>query len=76
MLSYDVDIRSYLVEEKVFTPTFIREKFGSFRGALYGPSSNKRKDAFLRPANASRDVQNLYFVGGSTHPGGGSPMLC
>ncbi|KAA0959093.1 phytoene desaturase [Planococcus sp. ANT_H30] len=75
LFSYGVDIRSYLAEEKIFTPTFIREKFGSFRGALYGPSSNKRKDAFLRPANASRDIQNLYFVGGSTHPGGGSPMV-
>ncbi|ANU27199.1 phytoene desaturase family protein [Planococcus versutus] len=75
LLSYGVDIRSYLAVEKVFTPAFIREKFGSFRGALYGPSSNRRKDAFLRPPNASRDIQNLYFVGGSTHPGGGSPMV-
>ncbi len=75
LLSYGVDIRSHLAEERVFTPAFIREKFGSFRGALYGPSSNRRKDAFLRPPNASRDIQNLYFVGGSTHPGGGSPMV-
>ena len=75
LLRYGVDIRSHLAEEKIFTPSFIREKFGSFRGALYGPSSNRRKDAFLRPPNASRDIQNLYFVGGSTHPGGGSPMV-
>jgi len=75
LLSYDIDIRSHLAEEKIFTPAFIREKFGSFRGALYGPSSNRKKDAFLRPPNASRDIQNLYFVGGSTHPGGGSPMV-
>lgn len=75
LLSYDVDIRSHLAKEQIFTPAFIRDKFGSFRGALYGPSSNRPKDAFLRPPNASRDVQNLYFVGGSTHPGGGSPMV-
>ena len=75
LLSYGVDIRSYLREEKIFTPAFIRDKFGSFRGALYGPSSNRPKDAFLRPPNASRDIRNLYFVGGSTHPGGGSPMV-
>lgn len=75
LMSYGVDIRSYIAEEKIFTPAFIRDKFGSFRGALYGPSSNRPKDAFLRPANASRDIRNLYFVGGSTHPGGGSPMV-
>lgn len=73
--SYGVDIRSHLAEEKIFTPAFIRDKFGSFRGALYGPSSNRPKDAFLRPPNASRDIRNLFFVGGSTHPGGGSPMV-
>lgn len=75
LLSYGIDIRKHLAEEKIFTPAFIREKFGSFRGALYGPSSNRPKDAFLRPANASKDIRNLYFVGGSTHPGGGSPMV-
>lgn len=73
--SYGIDVRSHLIEERIFTPEFIREKFGAFRGALYGPSSNKPADAFLRPANASKDIKNLYFAGGSTHPGGGSPMV-
>ncbi|MDN3427569.1 phytoene desaturase family protein [Microbacterium sp. APC 3898] len=75
LLSYGIDVRSYIAEEKIFTPAFIGDKFGAFRGALYGPSSNRPKDAFLRPPNASRDIQNLYFVGGSSHPGGGSPMV-
>src|SRR5690606_8007661 len=44
LLSYGIDIRKHLAEEKIFTPAFIREKFGSFRGALYGPSSNRPKD--------------------------------
>ncbi|HSJ39297.1 MAG TPA: phytoene desaturase family protein [Planococcus sp. (in: firmicutes)] len=73
--SYGIEIRSHLVEEQIFTPEFIREKFGAFRGALYGPSSNKPADAFLRPSNASKDIKELFFVGGSTHPGGGSPMV-
>lgn len=73
--TYGLDIRSYLIEEEVFTPAFIAENFNAFRGSLYGPSSHRKKDAFLRPANASPDIKNLYFVGGSTHPGGGSPMV-
>ncbi|WP_230321261.1 phytoene desaturase family protein [Planococcus salinarum] len=73
--TYGLDIRSHLVEEKVFTSSFIADHFNAYRGSLYGPSSHKKKDAFLRPANASPDIKNLYFVGGSTHPGGGSPMV-
>ena len=73
--NYGLNIRSHLAEEKVFTSSFIAENFNAFRGALYGPSSHRKKDAFLRPANASPDIKNLFFVGGSTHPGGGSPMV-
>jgi phytoene dehydrogenase-like protein len=33
--------------------------------------------AFNRHANFSRKFNNLYFVGGSVHPGGGIPLcLC
>ncbi len=72
---HGISLRDHVKEERIFTPAFIRDKFGSYRGALYGPSSNRPKDAFLRPANASRDIKNLFFVGGSVHPGGGSPMV-
>ena len=72
---YGIFIREHIKQEKIFTPAFIRDKFGSHRGALYGPSSNRPQDAFLRPGNASRDIDGLYFVGGSVHPGGGSPMV-
>ncbi|WP_342526996.1 phytoene desaturase family protein [Chryseomicrobium sp. FSL W7-1435] len=68
-------IRDHLVVERVIPPSEIAQRFGAFRGALYGLSSNRKQDAFLRPRNKSRDLNNLYFVGGSTHPGGGSPMV-
>lgn len=72
---YGVDIRSHLTEEQVFTPEFLKDSFNAYRGALYGPSSHRKADAFLRPANASADIENLFFIGGSTHPGGGSPIV-
>ncbi|MCA0174112.1 phytoene desaturase family protein [Bacillus sp. RAR_GA_16] len=68
-------IRDHLVVEKVIGPEEIQEKFRAFRGALYGISSNSLKNSFLRPSNQSKDIPNLYFAGGSTHPGGGSPMV-
>lgn len=73
--TYGIDIRGHLAEERIFTPLFLKEAFSAYRGALYGPSSHRKADAFLRPANASSDIENLYFIGGSTHPGGGSPIV-
>lgn len=72
---YGIAIRDHLVEEQVFTPAFLKDSFNAYRGALYGPSSHRKADAFLRPANASTDIDNLFFIGGSTHPGGGSPIV-
>jgi phytoene dehydrogenase-like protein len=31
--------------------------------------------AFKRHANRSRDIEGLYFAGGSVHPGGGIPLV-
>lgn len=70
-----IDVQEGLVAAKVVDPKNIAEQFHAYRGSLYGVASNRRKDAFLRPYNRSQDIENLFFVGGSTHPGGGSPMV-
>ncbi|TWI57950.1 phytoene desaturase family protein [Halalkalibacter nanhaiisediminis] len=70
-----LDIRPSIIAEKIIRPKDISKQFYAYRGSLYGPSSNKARDAFLRPTNQAKDLHNLYFVGGSTHPGGGSPMV-
>ncbi|WP_368504650.1 phytoene desaturase family protein [Alkalihalophilus sp. As8PL] len=72
---YGVDLVPHIKAEMIIDPTWIQTTFHAYQGSLYGPASNKMKDAFLRPANKARDLSNLYFVGGSTHPGGGSPMV-
>lgn len=64
-----------LVEcEEILDPRSIEFKTSSSQGALYGNSSNNRFAAFLRHVNFSREFTNLYFVGGSVHPGGGIPL--
>jgi phytoene dehydrogenase-like protein len=64
-----------LVEcEEILDPRTIESKTSSSQGALYGNSSNNRFAAFLRHSNFSREFQNLFFVGGSVHPGGGIPL--
>ena len=61
-------------EEFVITPPMIADKTASFTGALYGAASNDRMAAFLRHPNFSRQIEGLYFCGGSVHPGGGIPL--
>lgn len=60
--------------EEILTPPLIEQKTQSHKGALYGSSSNKAMAAFLRHPNFSQQIKNLYFCGGSVHPGGGIPL--
>lgn len=69
-----IDIVKYIETEQILTPKTIQNKTQSHLGALYGPSSNNRLSAFFRHPNFSRKIENLYFCGGSVHPGGGIPL--
>ncbi|HCI81880.1 MAG TPA: phytoene desaturase [Ktedonobacter sp.] len=68
------DLREHIVCEQMLTPEDFYQKYGSNAGSIYGLSSNARMAPFTRPGNRS-DIDNLYFVGGSTHPGGGVPLV-
>ena len=70
----EVDISKHIVFEAQLDPRTIESKTSSAQGALYGNSSNNMFAAFLRHSNFSRRVKNLYFCGGSVHPGGGIPL--
>ena len=68
------DLQKLIEIEDVLDPRLIEQKTYSYQGALYGASSNNRLAAFLRHPNFSRKIKNLYFCGGSVHPGGGIPL--
>ncbi len=68
------DISPYIEAEEVFEPRIIQSRTLSYKGSLYGSSSNTRMGAFFRHPNFSRKIKNLYFCGGSVHPGGGIPV--
>ena len=70
----DMDIEKYIETEDYEDPVRIEHFTDSYRGALYGPSSNKKLSAFYRHANFSRKIKGLYFASGSVHPGGGIPI--
>ena len=70
----NTDIEKFIEYEKYMDPTSIEFKTGSFQGSLYGSSSNDRMSAFLRHPNFTNKIKNLYFCGGTVHPGGGIPL--
>ncbi|MGB5820501.1 MAG: 1-hydroxycarotenoid 3,4-desaturase CrtD [Saonia sp.] len=72
--SLKIDIEDYIEHEKIASPITIEQNTLSKGGALYGNSSNSMFSAFLRHPNFLKSVKNLYFVGGSVHPGGGIPL--
>jgi diapolycopene oxygenase len=69
------NLRDKIRYEQILTPIDLERMNGAYRGALYGPSSNAMMAAFRRPHNRVKDVPGLYLAGGTTHPGGGVPMV-
>lgn len=69
------NLEESIVHRSIITPEDFWEKYRSNRGSIYGTSSNSRFAAFLRPRNKAREVNGLYLTGGSTHPGGGIPLV-
>ncbi len=69
-----LDLSDYIENESTLTPEAIEIKTSSLGGSLYGTSSNSKFSAFLRHANKSSKIKDLYFCGGSVHPGGGIPL--
>ena len=68
------DVSQLIISESVLDPRDIESKTSSYQGSIYGTSSNSQFAAFLRHANKSSKINNLYFCGGSVHPGGGIPL--
>jgi len=68
------DISELIVSESILDPRSIESRTSSYQGSIYGTSSNTRFAAFLRHANRSSKIKNLYFCSGSVHPGGGIPL--
>ncbi|MBU3676312.1 MAG: phytoene desaturase [Chitinophagaceae bacterium] len=68
------NIEDLIACESVLEPRRIEQVTASYQGSLYGTASNSRYAAFLRHPNFSKQFSNLFFCGGSVHPGGGIPL--
>jgi phytoene desaturase len=63
----------HLTTSFVTTPQDFQDRLLSFKGAAFGLEPLLLQSAWFRPHNRSEDVEGLYMVGASTHPGAGVP---
>ncbi len=68
------DIRPLIECEMILDPRVVEARTSSAFGAIYGNASNNKFAAFMRHPNFSKEIKNLYFCGGSVHPGPSIPL--
>lgn len=69
------DLERHIKFEIGFTPRHWASMYNLSKGAAFGLSHSFAQVGYLRPHNRHRHYGNLYFVGSSTHPGTGLPLV-
>jgi phytoene desaturase len=69
------DLEKHLKFEVSYSPRDWLSVYNLAKGAAFSLSHNFMQVGYLRPQNRHRRYRNLYFVGGSTHPGTGLPIV-
>jgi phytoene desaturase len=70
------DIEDHIKFEFNYLPGDWRSVFNLSRGATFGSLGHTIfQMGYFRPHNRHKQYKNLYFAGGSTHPGNGIPLV-
>lgn len=70
------DVEEHIKFEICYTPENWESAINISRGSVFGSlGHNILQMGYFRPHNQHDKYKNLYFVGGSTHPGNGIPNI-
>lgn len=69
------DVESRIVYERILTPDDWDSGFELHKGSVFGLAHNWSQMLHLRPRNRFEELDSVYLVGGSTHPGSGLPVI-
>jgi phytoene desaturase len=67
--------REWVAFERVRTPLDWRDEYNLEEGAAFGIGHGILQVGYFRPPMVSKEVGGLYFVGASTRPGTGVPLV-
>ncbi|MCX7768798.1 MAG: phytoene desaturase family protein [Flavobacteriales bacterium] len=68
-------IRSHIITCTVWTPQDWQQRFNLYRGSGLGLAHGLNQIGGFRPALCDEEFPNLFYVGASTRPGTGLPMV-
>jgi phytoene desaturase len=69
------DVESRILYERILTPDEWDAGFELHKGSVFGLAHNWSQMLHLRPRNRFEELDSVYLVGGSTHPGSGLPVI-
>ncbi len=70
------DIEEHIKFEICYLPKTWETTCNVTRGSVFGSLSHSIfQMGYFRPHNQHKKIRNLYFAGGSTHPGNGVPLV-
>lgn len=70
-----IQLGPHIINEVINTPPSWKSTFNLDRGAILGLSHSFFNVLSFRPKTKHASIQDLYFVGASTHPGTGVPIV-
>jgi phytoene desaturase len=68
-------LRDHIEAERMIVPTQWRDELEVYRGATFNLAHNVGQMLWWRPHNRFEEIDDLYLVGGGTHPGSGLPTI-
>lgn len=69
------DLQKNTISKTILNPIDWRDKFNLYQGSGLGLAHGLNQVGGLRPANKDEKFDNLYYVGASTVPGTGLPIV-
>jgi phytoene desaturase len=69
------DLGSHIVAERIITPLDWQAQSNIYLGATFNLAHTLTQMLYFRPHNRFEEIENLYLVGGGTHPGSGLPTI-
>ena len=71
----DFDLKANTITKTILNPINWQDQFNLYRGSGLGLAHGLNQIGGLRPANKDEVFSNLYYVGASTIPGTGLPIV-
>lgn len=69
------DLKSNTITRTIYNPIHWRDMFNLYKGSGLGLAHDMKQIGAFRPANKDEVFKNVYYVGASTTPGTGLPIV-